>query len=476
MRGGSARDADVVLEVINGIAFLTPLWLRKPRVALVHHVHRDHYVDEMGRRGRDRRLGARDAPAAPALPRHALPHDLPRRPPRPRRASASPADRIHVTYLGVEPAPFHRGERSPDAAAALPRPAEAVQADRACCSTCSRRSRRRVLDIAGDGDHRPALEAEIAAPRPRRPRRRCTGTSTRREGGALARAWVNLTASSAEGWCLTVMEAAMCRTPSAALRVGGLPESIVDGETGLLADDGDGADRAGARARRATTTCASASARRHERGRASFTWERTARENLDVLEAEASAEREPACARPLPALGDAQGRRPGGGHDGRQRDRAAVHRRCSPASSGAARLRLAGRAGLDLPDPRRARARRCRSSVAREVAAGRARARARSSPPTLAAWRRGCSGDRPRGAGGARVLPRQQIAVADVGRPDLGGRRDAPTGCLWLLLSLERGALQGAARLPAGRPGRSCCEASGRLGSGLVLVGRRRWA
>ena len=28
----SARDADVVLEVINGIAFFTPLWLRRPRV------------------------------------------------------------------------------------------------------------------------------------------------------------------------------------------------------------------------------------------------------------------------------------------------------------------------------------------------------------------------------------------------------------------------------------------------------------
>ena len=47
---------------------------------------------------------------------------------------------------------------------------------------------------------------------------------------------MNLTASSAEGWCLTVMEAAACGTPSVAMAVGGLPESIVDGETGLLAD------------------------------------------------------------------------------------------------------------------------------------------------------------------------------------------------------------------------------------------------
>ena len=50
---GLGRDADVVLEVINGITFLTPLWLRTPRVALVCHPHRDLYVGEFGRyRGR----------------------------------------------------------------------------------------------------------------------------------------------------------------------------------------------------------------------------------------------------------------------------------------------------------------------------------------------------------------------------------------------------------------------------------------
>src|SRR5918994_6104459 len=31
---GVGREADVVLEVVNGITFLTPLWLRKPRVAM----------------------------------------------------------------------------------------------------------------------------------------------------------------------------------------------------------------------------------------------------------------------------------------------------------------------------------------------------------------------------------------------------------------------------------------------------------
>ena len=69
-------------------------------------------------------------------------------------------------------------------------------------------------------------------------------------------------------------------------------------------------------------------------------------------------------------------------------------------------------------------------------------------------------------------------------RPDRGARAPwaaaatAPTGVLWLLLSVERGALQGAARLQAGRRGRSCsrrragcCSASCWWPLGLGVTG-----
>src|SRR5918911_1383504 len=51
---GVGRDADVVLEVCNGIAFFTSFWrwLRKPRVLLVFHVHQEHYITELGLVGR----------------------------------------------------------------------------------------------------------------------------------------------------------------------------------------------------------------------------------------------------------------------------------------------------------------------------------------------------------------------------------------------------------------------------------------
>ena len=205
----------MVLEVINGITFLTPLWLRRPRVALVHHIHRDHYVAEMGR------PGAVAALLAETLPLRALyrdttfltiseagRHDL--------TELKLPADRIHVAYLGVEPPPFPATERS--------------QAPRLLYLGRLKQYKRveilldvleavpeAMLDIAGDGDHREALEADIAA-RGLVDRVVLHGHVTEEEKAALlSRSWVNLTASSAEGWCLTVMEAAMYRTPSAAL-------------------------------------------------------------------------------------------------------------------------------------------------------------------------------------------------------------------------------------------------------------------
>src|SRR5690349_2119696 len=46
---GRLPAADAVLEIINGISFLTPLWLDTPRVALVHPIHREHYRQELGR-------------------------------------------------------------------------------------------------------------------------------------------------------------------------------------------------------------------------------------------------------------------------------------------------------------------------------------------------------------------------------------------------------------------------------------------
>jgi glycosyltransferase involved in cell wall biosynthesis len=281
---GVGKDADVVVEVINGITFLTPLWLRKPRVAMVHHVHRDLFVGEFGRLGWLLYLVLERVPlrclyrrtpfltisrsARDDLAREGIPHE-----------------NITVEYLGVEPDKFPQGTRAKEPRLVFVGRLKAYKRVEMLFDVLEAVPGV-VLDVVGEGDHRPDLEAEIER-RGLGPRVVIHGYVDDETKAALyGQAWVNLTASRSEGWSLTVIEAAMCGTPSVALAVGGLPESIVDRETGLLAHDiaelcrhtrellenPELRDRLGAAARRRAHT---------------FTWDRSAAVFLEVLRRQA---------------------------------------------------------------------------------------------------------------------------------------------------------------------------------------------
>ena len=223
-----------------------------------------------------------------------------------------------------------------------------------------------VLDVAGEGDHREELEREIES-RALADRVRMHGhVSEERKRDLLRRSWVNLTASSAEGWCLTVMEAASSGTPSAALAVGGLPESIEDGRTGVLADDpaeltGRSAASSSDRASSSGSAARPASARASSPGTALPPNARG-----DRGRAYEGAERPP-CASRLRALDTAARGRPGRRADGEQLRRAGLHDRLRAFARGL-RLRLAGCAGGGVHDPARARI-RAPGHGAREVSA-----------------------------------------------------------------------------------------------------------
>ena len=58
--------------------------------------------------------------------------------------------------------------------------------------------------------------------------------------GIVAKAWVSVTTSSAEGWGLTAVEAAASGVPTVAFDVPGLRDSIRPGVSGLLVQEGDG--------------------------------------------------------------------------------------------------------------------------------------------------------------------------------------------------------------------------------------------
>lgn len=463
-RRGLGKDADVVLEVVNGIAFFTPLWwwLKAPAVALVHHVHQDHYVSELGLRGRVAALVLERIPLA-ALYRfrpvltisHSARHDM--------VALGVPDANITVAYMGTEPSPFPAVPESETPNLLYLGRLKAYKRIENLLDVLEAVPDGH-LEIAGDGDHRPALEAEIAA-RGLGERVTLHGFVTEEQKAALYdRAWVSLTASSAEGWCLTVMEAADRGTPSAALRVGGLPESIVDGQTGLLADSApelasvvshlvEHPER-----RRAL----GAAARSRAQG---FTWDHTARANLDVLEQAATAGRTP--------LRDAL--------TGSDTGKAAGLAGASLLNNAVqlvftvAITRLLGKADYSALAALISAflvllvgGQAVQAAAAREVALGRLGDHA-NLDVTMRRWTRTLL-LATLGAGAAGVLLREPLAAL-MGVEDHAFAAAAvlPTGVLWILLSLQRGVLQGLhAFAPIGVS--IVGEAVGRLGIGVALA------
>ena len=461
---GIGRDADVVLEVVNGIAFFTPLWwwLRAPRVTLVHHVHQAHYIAEMGRRGRLAALLAERVPLKFLYRHHpfltisnSARDDL--------VGLGVPPEQIHVAYLGVEPTAFRATARNGRPTLLYLGRLKQYKRLEVLLDVVEAIPEAR-LEVAGEGGHRPVLEAEIAE-RGLADRVTLHGhVSEQRKAELYAESWVNLTASSAEGWCLTVMEAAAAGTPSAALAVGGLPESIVDGQTGVLADTPEALchEVAGLVRDRDRVDELGEAARARARG---FTWDHTAEANLAVLDATAARER--------PRLRDA------------------VRRSETGAAAGLALATLANNAiqlGFVVVFSRLLGAddygslaavisaflilmvggQSIQVAAAREATLGHLGEAGRLHR-TLATW--------------TRQLVLATIALTAVGiaiRTPLSHLLGVPehpwaaafllpTGSLWLLLSLQRGALQGLrAYAPVGVS--IVGEALGRIVCGLLLV------
>lgn len=234
---GLGHDADVVLEVCNGIAFFTPLWptLRKPRVLLVFHVHQGHYVAELGRRG---------AIAAFFLERFPLATLYQKTPVVTISQDSKTAleaigvdhARITVAQPGLDSRTLSLRDKTP--APTLVYLGRLKQYKRIELLLDLVRDLPGVtLHIAGAGGHEPALR-QYASQVGIEARLVFHGFVTEEQKAhLLGTSWLAVTASSAEGWSFSVVEAAASGTPTAALSVGGLKESVVDGETGILAED-----------------------------------------------------------------------------------------------------------------------------------------------------------------------------------------------------------------------------------------------
>ncbi|HJQ00879.1 MAG TPA: glycosyltransferase family 4 protein [Jatrophihabitans sp.] len=229
---------DVVIDVQNGPPWLSRLVTRKPVVVLLHHVHREQWPIVFGKLGS---LGwLLESRVAPRVYR------------RSRYLTVSECTRAELAGQGIDPARVtvaYNGTPEPVSSAAArsgtPRvvvlgrlvPHKRVEIVIRAAAALRDRFGDLEVDIVGQGwwaDELAALARKLGV----------EDIVTfhgfvdeQAKADLLARAWVGALPSMKEGWGLSVVEAASHGTPSVAFsRAGGLAESILDGQTGVLVD------------------------------------------------------------------------------------------------------------------------------------------------------------------------------------------------------------------------------------------------
>jgi glycosyltransferase involved in cell wall biosynthesis len=286
-------SSDATVEIWNGMPFFSPLWARRPHAVWLHHVHDEMWEltlpPRLARLGRT--LEFRIAPP------------VYRRTPIVTLSQSSKdeivsklrlrASQITVVPPGVDPSFTPGGVLDPTPLVVavgrlVPVKRFALLIDVLTALKQSHPALRAV--IVGEGYEREALELQLAT----RGASEWISLPGHVDDETLLdlyrRAWVVASTSLHEGWGMTITEAAACGTPAVATRIAGHADAIVDGGSGLLADDEAGFEGAldrvlGDPALRAALA---KGAREHA---AQFTWNATAYGTLAVLAAEAMRHR-----------------------------------------------------------------------------------------------------------------------------------------------------------------------------------------
>lgn len=289
---GRMGPCDGLVEIWNGVPFLSPLWWRGPSVIWLHHVHGVMWTQTLGKVGR----------AGMVLEEKLAPPFYRRRP----IVTLSPSskaelvedlgfreDAVTVIPPGTNPFFTPGGERSPTPLLVAVGRLTPVK-DFPRLVRVAARARELAggdpggleLVIVGEGYSRPEIEAEV---------RRVGGTDWVHLPGRISddelrdlyrRAWLATSVSTREGWGMTLTEAAACGTPAVASDIPGHADAVAAGRSGLLAHSDEDIAAAIAKVVTDPDLRSELSAGALERA-AELSWDAAALANFEVLAADA---------------------------------------------------------------------------------------------------------------------------------------------------------------------------------------------
>ncbi len=285
---GRALDVDVVIDDINKIPFMSPLYIKRPIVGIIHHLFGDSLINEVGRLSAayvslfERRIPRVYGTTPISVVSESTKKEC--------IALGLPPTNLHVIYNGIEPSefPMHVCEK-----ATVPtvvyfgrlKRYKSVDHVVQAFKIVLQRIPQAQLQIIGRGDDLPLLEDLVRTSGLQESVTFRGWVSGDDKIEFLSKAHVVVNPSIKEGWGITNMEANACGTPVISADVPGLRDSVSNGVSGLLYPYGDLGNLAeniirvlqdeDLRSRLSEGAVHWAS---------SFTWERSAREMLALCE------------------------------------------------------------------------------------------------------------------------------------------------------------------------------------------------
>jgi glycosyltransferase involved in cell wall biosynthesis len=237
------RGYDCVIDDINGVPFFTPTYVKGPKVAIIHHLVKDIFFREMSRS--QAALGYTAEKTIGTIYRNTPFIAVSESTKKDLLNSGIPDSNINVIHNGVDhefykPSPHTKNPYPLIVYVGRIRHYKNIDhIIRAMKLIIETKHFDKVkFVVAGKGDSfelkRLAVEHNLDGSVEFR-----GGVCEEEKIALLDRAWIYVTASSREGWGLTVTEANACGTPVVAYNVPGLRDSVVDGVTGLLVEKGN---------------------------------------------------------------------------------------------------------------------------------------------------------------------------------------------------------------------------------------------
>jgi glycosyltransferase involved in cell wall biosynthesis len=231
---------DALVEIWNGVPWFSPVWCRQPHITFLHHVHGPMWDQilpgPLAAFGRT--LEARIAPPFYRRGLTVTPSDATR---EELLEIGFRQDRVIAVPNGTDPRFSPGGSKTSHPSiivVARLAPVKRVELVIAAAAEARQQIPELTLTIVGDGPDRKALDTLVAD---------LDGDWVEFEGRVspddlvdlYRRSWIVASGSLAEGWGLSLTEAAGCGTPAVATDIRGHRSSVVANVTGLLVEPGE---------------------------------------------------------------------------------------------------------------------------------------------------------------------------------------------------------------------------------------------